>query len=166
MKHWPAAIISILALLAMADSFYMTLAHYGLAGTSALEPSGACPLTGPGCAAVVTSSRAEIFGIPHAVLGTGYFLLILLAGLWRLRTGSWFAPSLMLAMLVAGVAWSAYLTYELLFVLRIPCAYCLAAHILNALILFVYASSTSAPTGVSAARPAAGLRGLLHRWAR
>jgi len=141
MKHWIPIVIVILALLGAADSVYMTLAHYKLISASAVESSGACPLTGRTCATVITSPRATIAGIPHAVLGVGYFALLAGAALWRIRIGHWFAPWEMLAFLAAGFAWSIFLTQELLIQLHIPCPYCLTAHFLNAVIVALYALS-------------------------
>lgn len=145
MKHRIPLLIAILALLGAVDSAYMTLGHYKLISAAAMEGSGACPLTGRSCSTVVTSPEATIFGIPHAVLGLAYFLFLTGAALFRLRTGHWFAPTEMLVIVVAGVAWSAYLTQELLLQLRIPCPYCLIAHFLNAVIAMLYAFFATDP---------------------
>lgn len=141
MKHWIPIVIALLAVLGAADSVYMTLAHYNLISASAVESTGACPLTGKSCATVITSPQSTIAGIPHAALGVGYFVLLAGAALWRIRAGHWFAPWEMLVFLAAGVAWSIYLTQILLFHLHIPCPYCLTAHFLNVVIVALYALS-------------------------
>lgn len=141
MKHWVPLVIAVLALLGAADSVYMTLAHYKLISAASVEATGACPLTGRGCATVISSPQSTVAGIPHAALGVAYFAVLACAAFVRLRLGHWFAPWETLAFLVAGLIWSAYLTQELLMQLHIPCPYCLTAHFLNAVIGTLYVTS-------------------------
>lgn len=141
MRHLVPLIILALALLGMADSVYMTLAHYNVVSLASLEPSGACSLTGKTCSLVVTSPQASVFGIPHALLGAAYFTALIGAALIRLKVGCWFAPWEMLGFLIAGFGWSVYLTQELLLQLHIPCPYCLTAHGINTAIVALYIAS-------------------------
>lgn len=141
MKHWIPVVIVVLAVIGLADSVYMTLAHYKLISASVVEANGACPLTGKSCATVITSPQSTIGGVPHAAFGIAYFVMLVAAALWRIRAGHWFAPWEMMALLAAGVIWSAYLTQELLLRLHIPCPYCLTAHFLNAVIILLYSFS-------------------------
>ena len=141
MKHLIPAIIGLLALLGLADSAYLALVHYDLVSPLALESSGVCRLTVRTCASLITSPEATIAGVPHAVLGAGYFAVVLGAAMIRLVTGRWFAPWEMLAFLIMGLAFSAYLTQELLLRMHVPCAFCLTAHAANAVVVALYAIS-------------------------
>lgn len=141
MKHTIPIIIVILALAGFADSVYLTLAHYNIVSPASLEESGMCSLGARSCENVIISSQSTILGIPHAVLGAGYFALVLMAGLARIYTGRWLVPWTTFALLLAGIAWSAFLTQELLLRLHTPCPFCLTAHGINAVLLALYAIS-------------------------
>lgn len=164
MIHRLPIVIGILALLGAVDSAYMTLAHYSLVSSFTNSPSNVCPLTGEGCAAVFASPQAKVLGVPHAVAGLGYFLVLLASAIWRIRTGAWFAPVALLAFNALGVIWSLYLTQELLFRMHIPCPYCLAAHLINGVILIAYVLSLRADLRDRGAMPHGPLRTLLRPW--
>jgi uncharacterized membrane protein len=141
MKHLIPAVIGLLALLGLADSTYLALAHYGAIGPLSIESSGVCRLAARACGTVLASPDSTIAGIPHAILGAAYFAIIAGAAAIRLLTGRWFAPWEMLAFLVGGLAFSAYLTQELLLRLHVPCPFCLTAHAVNAVVIALYAIS-------------------------
>jgi uncharacterized membrane protein len=82
-------------------------------------------LRGP---SVVTTPRAQLFGVPNALLGALYYPILAIA--------VWFAasPLAALALLLAAfaaAAVSAVLAYSLLFVTRRGCPYCWASHVTN-----------------------------------
>lgn len=141
MKHLVPILIGMLALLGFADSVYMTLVHFEVISPISMESSGVCTLTGNSCSNVILSPKASVAGVPHAVLGAAYFAVLLGAVGLRLLTGRWFLPYFMLAFLLAGFAFSIYLTHQLLFKLHAPCPFCLAAHAINAVVLVLYAIS-------------------------
>lgn len=141
MKHLIPAIIGLLALLGLADSSYLALVHYGVVSPASMEGSGVCQLAARSCASVILSPESAIFGIPHAVLGAGYFAMLLGAAMVRLVLGRWFAPWEMLGFLIVGLAFSAYLAQELLLRMHVPCAFCLTAHAINVVVVALYAIS-------------------------
>jgi len=141
MKHLIPGIIGLLALLGLADSTYLALAHFGVISPLSVESSGLCQLAVRTCGSVIVSPDATIAGLPHAVIGAGYFAVIVGAAAIRLLTGRWFAPWETLAFLIAGLAFSAYLTQELLLRLHVPCPFCLTAHAINAVVIALYAIS-------------------------
>jgi len=141
MKQVVAAIIVLLALLGLADSSYLALVHYGVISPATMETSAACNLAAGSCANVIESAQSTFLGVPHALLGASYFALVASAAMIRLLIGRWYAPWEMLGFLVAGLAFSAYLTQELILRLHVPCAFCLTAHAINALIVALYAIS-------------------------
>jgi len=105
-----------LALLGGAVAAYLTWVHY-----SGAEPL--CVAGGGGCATVQASEQSELVGIPVAVLGLGAYLALFASALTRgelARIGGAFVA-------VAGVAFSAYLTYAELFLIRAICQWCVVS---------------------------------------
>lgn len=141
MKKAIPLVIVVLALIGLADSIYLTLVHLRIVDPASLESSGVCNLAIRTCASVILSPQASIAGIPHALLGAAYFAVVLGAALLRVVNGRWFAPWEMLAFLIVGLGWSAFLTQELLLRLFVPCPFCLTAHAINAVVLALYAIS-------------------------
>lgn len=126
-----AALLGILSLAGIGVAGYLTYVHW-------LDKPIACPGFGT-CAAVAESDYAWIGGIPVAFFGLlGYVAIALVAALW-LRAGNRFDIWPLLAiwgMSVAGVAYSAYLTYVELFVIDAVCVWCVtSAGIMTAMFL-------------------------------
>lgn len=121
----------ILAGIGLLDSVYLTWVkianQYALCG-----PIGDCE-------SVNSSQYSEIYGIPIALFGAGaYFLIILLLGL-ETRGRSWreYGSVLVFGISLAGVLYSAYLTYVEIAVLRAICPYCVLSAVALVLILIV-----------------------------
>jgi vitamin-K-epoxide reductase (warfarin-sensitive) len=75
------------------------------------------------CDIVNRSEYSSIMGIPVAGIGVaGYAALLLLATLWRSRTGT---PNRLLGAAFAGLAFALYLTYVEAYVLTTWCILCL-----------------------------------------
>ncbi len=79
---------------------------------------------GGGCDAVQASRYAVFLGLPTAAWGAGLYAAIGALALTGLPARRWLAAFLLA---VAGVAFSAYVTYLSLFVLRAACGWCLAS---------------------------------------
>jgi uncharacterized membrane protein len=107
---------AVIALIGLGDAIYLTLKHL----TDEKVP---CGLTG-GCEKVLTSSYAEIGGIPIAAFGAvAYFIafsLAILAAYGNRLTWSLFGIQVSLM-----AATSLYLVYLQLFVLEAVCQYCM-----------------------------------------
>jgi uncharacterized membrane protein len=120
-----------LSLAAVAIASYLTVAHY--ADPAAL----ACPNTGiVNCALVTTSSWSVVLGVPLAVVGLVW--AVVMTGLtvpwaWRARA-RWVDPA-RLAISGAGAAMVLYLVYVELFRVGAICLWCTAVH-LTAVALF------------------------------
>ena len=125
---WAIIIISILGAL---DSIYLLV--YKLTGNSQM-----C-LGNGGCHDVNFSSYSEIYGIPISVFGLAAYLVI--AGIVllesRLRLAKENGPLLVFGMSLAGVAFSAYLTYLELYVIHAVCPFCVASAIIITLIFIL-----------------------------
>jgi uncharacterized membrane protein/glutaredoxin len=83
---------------------------------------------GAGCDLVLQSAYASLFGVPLSLFGLGLYLCLLLAavlpGIDRLRWPTLFGLSL------AGVTFTGYLVYLLVFELSTFCLYCAASAVL------------------------------------
>jgi uncharacterized membrane protein len=108
-----------LAVLGTAIAGYLTWVHYS--GRLAL-----CTGAG-GCETVQASRYAVVAGVPVALLGLLAYLGLLLVTGWRVRAGLATPNGVMLALFglaLAGVLYSAYLTYLELFVIHAICPWC------------------------------------------
>jgi uncharacterized membrane protein len=120
-----------LAALGLAISLY-------LAYVEAASVQAACGPVGA-CNAVQSSAYARLFGVlPLGVLGALVYLLFLVA--WIIaRSGPPRATAVaglcILAVAFAGTAYSAYLTYVEVFVIRAVCLWCLASALTMSVIL-------------------------------
>ena len=120
--RWVPVVSLGLALAAVAIASYLTAAHY-------TDPAAlACPDTGiVNCALVTTSSWSVILGVPLAVLGLVWALVM--AGLtvpWAWRSGARWVDSIRLALSGAGAAMVLYLVYVELFRVGAICLWCSA----------------------------------------
>jgi uncharacterized membrane protein len=124
----------------LAVASYLTVAHYTTATTLA------CPETGiVNCQKVTTSAESSVLGVPVAVLGLAFFVVLLptcLPAAWRSRR-----PVLRwgrLGFAVLGVGFVAYLVYTELFTLDAICLWCTAVHVITLALFAVVALGTAA----------------------
>lgn len=127
-----------------------TLAAAGLAVSAYLawtKWSGATALfceTGSGCDVVQASRYAMFLGLPTAAWGVALYALIAGLALAGLPPRRWVWAY---ALAVAGVAFSAYLTWISLFELGAVCPYCLADAAIAAALLGWLLARRPVPTG-------------------
>lgn len=114
-----------LALVGLGVSVYLTVAHYT---TSTIL---ACPDTGLiNCARVTTSPQSVILGVPVAVLGLAYYVvMVALCSPPAWRVAALARPRLALS--GVGVAMVLYLVYTELFVLNAICLWCTSVHVVT-----------------------------------
>ena len=133
-----------LSLVAVAIASYLTVAHY-------TDPTAlACPDTGiVNCELVTTSSWSVVLGVPLAVLGLVWALVM--TGLtvpWAWRVGAVWVDRARLAASGAGAVTVLYLVYVELFRIGAVCLWCTAMHVtavcLFGVILAGRAASTAA----------------------
>lgn len=125
--------VAVLALAGLFISGYLLLYKLGVYGDLMCGAGGSC--------GVVQASRwADFLGVPVAGWGTAWyatvFALALVAVQPRFADRDWPARGL-LGLAVAGVLFSAYLTYIELFVLRAICRWCVASAVIAVLILLL-----------------------------
>jgi uncharacterized membrane protein len=121
----------VLGSVGLLDSLYLTW----------VKLSNRYALCGPigDCESVNSSQYSEIYGIPIAVLGAGTYVVILLLLLSEGRSPflTEFAPMLVFGISLAGVFYSAYLTYIEIAVLRAICPYCVLSAIVLVFLLVI-----------------------------
>ena len=137
--------IALLSLAGLADSLYFTFAYYGRIRKARWVPQLLCAREGSSCVTVVRTPYARVFGIPNSLLGSLYYLFLLvwigavprhlnMAGqIFRPfeTVGLWLLGASLLTVLLGF-----YLVYALRHVLGVHCPLCYAAHAIN-LALFV-----------------------------
>lgn len=128
-------IVSLLvALVGFADAVYLTIEHY-----RNVIP----PCTIGGCETVLTSTYSSIFGIPQAVLGAIYYLVILVGFFAYFDSKNKTLLKWTLVVPVIGFIYELWLVYLQLFVVHSICQYCMLSALVT-LVLFgisVYAFS-------------------------
>lgn len=108
-----------IALLGFADATYLTIKHYqGEAPT--------CIIT-KGCGVVATSKYATIFEIPVALLGTLYYLSIIILAVAYLDTKKTIVLTIMARLTWVGLIASLYFVGLQLFVIKALCLYCIVS---------------------------------------
>ena len=112
-----------LAAVGLVDSIYLTWIK--------LSASGVCVL-GKGCEIVNTSQYSAIAGIPIAILGAGAYVTLLFILVMETRNAffEFNGPMLVFGISLAGVLYSAYLTYLELFVIHAICEFCVLSAIM------------------------------------
>ena len=129
-------VASLLALVGLADSVYLTVHHF------TAEPVP-CSIV-EGCETVLTSSYAEIAGIPLAAFGAlAYFIAFSLAILTVFGSRSMWLPFGIQSFIMAAV--SVYLIYLQGFVIGAFCQFCLisAATSLSLFVIYLVSKFSS-----------------------
>jgi uncharacterized membrane protein len=119
----------VVALIGLSISVYLTVEHF-TGSTTLACPEGATV----NCARVTSSQWSTLAGVPVAVLGLAYFVvmtLLLTPMAWRRRA---FGP-VRIAGAVAGVAMVLYLIWIELFKVNAICLWCTAVHAVTVVLL-------------------------------
>jgi uncharacterized membrane protein len=107
-----------LSFIGLLNAFYLTIEH--LANSPV-----ACPVFTPHCNDVLTSSFAEIWGVPLALLGVLYYLFVLgLVAFLYWKPYGWALCGLFVSTLF-GFLFSLILVYIQIWVLHAICFYCM-----------------------------------------
>lgn len=135
--RWPWITNLILCVLGLGVASYLTYEHY--TGSKSLT----CPAGGHGminCFAVTTSAYSKINGVPVAVLGLVFFVIMaVLQSPWAWRAQSPLFRYARLAWCLVGVGTAVWLIYAELFRLDAICLWCTSVHILSLLVFGVTA---------------------------
>lgn len=129
-NRWVYIVVVILSLVGFIDASYLTYSHYADVG----EVS--CGLTG-GCSTVLTSDFATITGIPLALIGAAYYIVIfMLAGLF-IANHNKLLPKLLKVFSGIGVIFSAFLIHVQAVILESWCQYCLLSAVITTVVFIL-----------------------------
>lgn len=124
--RWVPWLSLVLCVLATADAGYLTYDHYH-PGALVCSTSGLI-----NCQKVITSPQSMVFGVPVAIIGLAFYVVMTAAclpPLWRVAN-VWLAR-LRLAMVVGGMGMVIYLVVAELFIIKNICEYCTGVHVLT-----------------------------------
>ncbi len=151
MPWLPYAFLGV-SLVGFLDATYLTIKHF----THAIIP---CSLT-HGCEAVTTSVYSQILGIPVALLGAAFYLVILIGTFVALESGSRMIFRTIARLTAAGMLASVWFVFVQLVLVKAICQWCMASA-LTSTVLFILgyivapralkANSTPTPLPPSAA---------------
>ena len=137
-------IIAALALGGLGVATYLALYKLGYIGTLACGAGG--------CEIVQMSRWATLLGLPVAVWGVGFYVVLfgvaLLGTMDRFVDETWVSHAL-LALTGWGVVFSAWLTYLELFVINAICIFCVVSAIIVTVIFLVSIVEWRARPGVA-----------------
>ncbi len=150
MARWTGPTALGLAVLAVGLIGYLTVTHY-------TDPAAlACPDSGVvNCTLVTTSSWSVILGVPVAVLGLAWALVVLAMNLpWAWRSPPGWLATARLAATGAGAAMVLYLVYVELFRIGAICLWCTGVHVTAVALFAVTLAARSLRPGSPAAATA------------
>ncbi len=119
----------VIALIGLAVSAYLTVEHFSSSATLACPES-----TTINCQKVTTSQWSHVFGVPVAVLGLAYFVVMVALCTpyaWRRRS----LDVVRVVGAVVGVLVALYLVWVELFRVDAICLWCTAVHLCTLLLL-------------------------------
>ena len=130
LPRWPALVGTAASVAGLVVATYLTYEHFTSSSTLACSGSGVI-----NCLKVTTSSYSALAGVPVAVLGLVFFVVMLvlqLPTMWRrperaVRVGR-------LAWAAVGLCTVLYLLYAELFAVDAICLWCTAVHVLTVLL--------------------------------
>jgi uncharacterized membrane protein len=132
---------TILAILGVGVSIYLTWAHYTSAKNLACSDKGTI-----NCLKVTTSSYSKQFGIPLAVLGLAFFVVTLaFQNPWVWRSTSRLIRRARMVVATGGAVMVLWLLWVELFKIDAICLYCSAVHVLS-VVLFISTGLGTAAT--------------------
>lgn len=131
LPSWPGILGTVACLLGLGVSGYLTYEHYTSSSSLACSDNGVV-----NCLKVTTSSYSEVAGVPVALLGLVFFVVMLVLQLpvmWRRRDNA--VRWIRLGWAIVGLGTVLYLFYAELFEIDAICLWCTSVHVLT-LILF------------------------------
>lgn len=118
-------LLIVLALFGIADSWYIAQNESNQAGLT-------CDIKGlDGCNVVAQSQYSELFGIPLAVYGVGFYALLFVLVLYLALIPNRFGYEALIALSVSGALASVLFIFIQLAVIQAICIYCMASAIVS-----------------------------------
>ena len=132
-NKWPIWASIFVSFLGILNTGYLTIQHFrGLPPTCSVFQ---------GCETVTNSVYSTLFGIPLALLGLIFYLVIFMLCLEYMRHGSAIVANLFWFGTVMGIIASTVLVCLQIFVIKALCQYCILSAI-ETILLFIFSSFT------------------------
>jgi len=141
---WRVATALVLSLLGLGVSVYLTIDHFA-------KISPACPGTGSSlinCTKVTTSAESYFLGIPVAVLGLAFYVVMTAINLpvaWRATDRR--VHLARLALVAVGMAFALYLVSAELLIIGNICLWCTSVHVVTFLLFVLIVTTVPAMLG-------------------
>lgn len=148
---WLRLATLILAVIGLADSVYLTIAHFTSSTVLACSDNGVV-----NCGLVTTSPQSELFGIfPVAVLGLAFYVfMVAIMTPWAWRAKWPVIGWARIGSLIVGIVFVLYLVYTELFTLGGHiCLYCTYVHIITFLLFGLTMFAAASGYGIGRGRP-------------
>lgn len=147
-SRWRIAISTVLSLGGLGLSIYLTIAHFVGPGFLECTDKGLID-----CTKVTTSPESYVFGIPVAVVGLGYWVVMTaINSPWAWRAADRRIHTTRLALSVLGMGFVLYLVWVELLVVKAICIYCTGVHIITFVQLVLVMSTVPTMLGWGAER--------------
>lgn len=117
--NWLPICFLIFSAIGFADATYLTVKHF-------LGTPIPCAIL-QGCEQVTNSQFATIFGVPVALLGSGYYLTVLILSVIYLDTGKLLALKLAALATFFGMLASLWFVFLQIFIIKAICLYCMVS---------------------------------------
>ena len=148
-RAWRIALSMVLTLAGLGLSTYLTVAHF--VGAHILECAGNGVID---CTKVTTSPQSYVFGIPVAVLGLGYYVVMTAVNSpWAWRASDRRVHVARLALSILGMGFVLYLISAELLIIKAICIYCTGVHIITFALLVLVMATVPAMLGWGEHRP-------------
>ncbi len=125
---WVPVLLLIVAFIGFADAVYLTVEHY-------LNTIPPCTIGG--CETVLTSKYSFVFGIPTALLGSIYYLILIIFLFLFIDLKKEMLLRIPIILSFLGAIASLWFVYLMIFVIKSFCPYC-AVSAVTSLIIFCF----------------------------
>ena len=130
-------IVLVFASIGFLISLYFSLVHFRVMAPDVAVVPRVCRLSKETCQAILSTPDSRLLGIPNFLLGTLYYLTLILLGLLGLIRPDVRGYEILLMLSFFTVFLGAYLTHSLLVKLRVMCILCFASHAVNLILAVV-----------------------------
>jgi uncharacterized membrane protein len=140
--RWPGRVGTVVSIAGLGIAGYLTYEHYTGSSTLACSDKGIV-----NCLEVTTSTYSKVAGVPVAVLGLVFFVVMLvlqLPAMWNRPEAA--IRRARMAWAVIGLGTVVYLLYTELFRIDAICLWCTAVHVLT---FVVFVSTVLATVGTA-----------------
>lgn len=126
--------VALLALIGFLISFYFTMVYYRKIPSNYPLVPLFCRMDEQTCQTVLSTPEARVFGIPNFVLGLFYYLLLVFLAFLGGLNHTFVGFDILFWLSVFTVLLGVYLSYALVFKIKIRCVLCFVSHGINLLI--------------------------------